>query len=33
MAEKSPLVDEVSLEEPNRMTRDGSNEVVLCATF
>ena len=32
MAEKSPLFEEVSLEEPNQMARDASKEVVLCAT-
>ena len=32
MAEESPLLDEVSLEDANKMARDASNEVVLCAS-
>lgn len=32
MAEESPLLDEVSLEDANKLTRDASNEVVLCAS-
>lgn len=32
MAEKAPLMDEVSLEEPSDKKRDASTEVVSCAS-